>query len=116
MEDRDIHLGVINSKIYFRREQWYFKIWPILGTQSNFLLDTPLRKIKVLKSTKSELFIRSSFWLSVKMKFKGNISGLLKARITPYYFGIIPAGIYFGEISVSDRDYLIAMFISLSSE
>ena len=110
MEERDIYLGALNSKVYINREQPHYKIWPILGTQSNFMMDSPIREIKVLKSTADEIFIKSSIWLAVKMKFQENTPGLLKARIIPHYFGFIPMGVYFGDISISDRDYLLKVF------
>jgi len=110
MEEKDIYLGALTAKLYLRGEQLHFKISPILGQQINFLMDAPIEKIKVIKSTKDELFIKSSFWLSVKIKFKENVPELLKARIIPYYFGAIPMGVFFGDISITDRDYLLEIF------
>ena len=101
----EIPLGALNSKIYKKDGEIYYKISPILGQQSNFFLDSPLSEIEVINKNEKELVIKSGS-LKLKMLFKPYVNGLEKLRLIPIYLGFIPWGVYFCEISVTNKKKL----------
>ncbi|WP_257275639.1 MULTISPECIES: hypothetical protein [unclassified Endozoicomonas] len=105
----EIALGSINSKFYEKNGEQYYKISPILGQQINFFLDAPVSEIKVLKSTEQELVIKRGR-LKLKMAFKPYVPGLQKLRLMPIYFDFLPMGVYFCEISETNKNRLLGTF------
>jgi hypothetical protein len=105
----EIALGSLNSKLYEKGGEQYYKISPIFGQQINFFLDAPVSEIHVLKSTEQELLIKNGR-LKLKMIFKPYVPGLFKLRLTPIYFGFIPMGSYFCEISETNKNKLYRVF------
>ncbi len=105
----EIALGSLNSKFYEKNGETYYKISPILGQQINFFLDAPVSEIKVLKNTGEVLLLKRG-GLKLKMAFKPYVPGLLKLRIYPLYLGFIPMGVYFCEISETNKKRLFRAF------
>ncbi|WP_422138337.1 hypothetical protein [Endozoicomonas sp. ALC020] len=101
----EIPLGSLNSRLYKEDGEMYYKISPVLGQQINFYLDSPLSKIKVIKKNEKELVIKSGS-LKLKMLFKPYVNGLEKLRIIPVYLGFLPCGLYFCEISATNKKKL----------
>ena len=105
----EIALGSLNSKLYEKNGELHYKISPIFGQQMNFFLDAPISEIEVLKDNDQELLIKSGR-LKLKMAFKPYVPGLYKLRLTPVYFGFIPMGVYFCEISETNKNKLYRAF------
>ena len=106
--EEDIPLGSLNSKIYEKNGETYYKITPIFGTQINFFLNSPVSKINVLKNTEDEIVLKTGL-LNLKMLFKPYVPGLKKLSLRPYYFGL-PFGIYWCEISDQNKQKLSKLF------
>lgn len=109
MSMEEIALGSLNSGFYEKNGVEYYKISPIWWQQSNFFLDAPVSEIKVLKDTTQELFLKNGI-LKLKMKFRPYVPGLYKLRLTAIYFGFLPMGIYFCEISETNKNKLYRAF------
>jgi len=106
---KEIPFGTLNSKFYEKGDELYYKVSPVFLQQINFILDAPVSKIRVIKNSGDELLLKKGI-LKLKMLFKPYVPGLQKLRIIPYYFGLLPMGIYFCEISESDKEYLLNAF------
>jgi hypothetical protein len=109
----EIALGSLNSKLYEKGGEQYYKISPIFGQQINFFLDAPVSEIHVLKSTEQELLIKNGR-LKLKMIFKPYVPGLFKLRLTPIYFGLRYEGAicsWYGKIS----NFRLATLISVKA-
>lgn len=104
----EIPLGSLNSKIYEKNGQSYYKISPIFGMQANFYLDAPISEIKVLENTANEIVLKRGI-LKLKMIFKPFTPGLNKLKLKPCYFGI-PFGVYWCEISDTNKRRLNEVF------
>ena len=115
MKSEEIALGSLNSKFYEKNGEEYYKIWPIFGQQINFILDAPVSKIKVVKKTGQVLLLKLGM-LTLKMSFKPYMPSVQKLHICPLYFGFIPMGIYFCEISEKDKNRLLHSFGNTSPE
>ncbi|BFM12663.1 hypothetical protein R50072_28160 [Simiduia litorea] len=109
---QEIPLGTLNSKLYERNGETYYTITPIFGTSTNFYLNAPLSKIEVLKNEDNELLIKKGI-LKLRMSFKPYTPGLFKLKLKPYYFGI-PFGIYWCEISATNKTKLQDVFVVYS--
>ena len=110
MSTHNIPLGTMDSTLYIKDGEQHYKISPILGQRINFSLNSPVRKIIVVSCSTKQIVLKPNLWLTIKMTFKPNVRNLEKVRITPYYFGILPMGIYFGDICSSNKGLLIDAF------
>ena len=105
----EIPLGAVTSKLYEQQGMLRYMISPILGYQINFHFDVPVTSETVLRNSDEEVVLKGRS-LRVKMSFKPCVAGLEKVRLVPYLFGIIPFGIYFGEISLTNKRRLRSAF------
>lgn len=105
----EIPLGAVTSKLYEQQGKLRYMISPILGYQINFPFDVPVTSETVLRNSDQEVVLKSRSF-RVKMSFKPWVVGLEKVRLVPYLFGIIPFGIYFGEISSTNKRRLRSAF------
>ncbi|WP_416307671.1 hypothetical protein [Neptunicella sp. SCSIO 80796] len=101
--ETNISLGMANSKLYEKEGHIYYKIWPIIGMQLNFILD---KKVAELKVDGDDVFYNGGFF-KLKLQFRDNDRFTTKVRLIPQYFWIIPFGVTFGEISNKNKEILI---------
>jgi hypothetical protein len=106
---KDIPLGALNSKIYEKSGETFYKISPILGMQTNVFCDWAISTLKIIENSDKILYFKNGI-TKIKMTFKPAYSGAEKVRVTKYIFGVVPLGSNFCEISVSNKEYLREQF------
>ncbi|WP_226669144.1 hypothetical protein [Microbulbifer aggregans] len=109
MKKKEINLGALESKFYEKSGEEYYKVNAIFGTQISFSFDNPVRRVQVEECSESSLIIHGKY-MSLKMEFSELSPGLQKCRVKPYMLGFFPIGIYFGQISCSNKKYLLERF------
>ncbi len=108
---KEIPLGSINSKIYEKHGELYYKLEPIIGLQTQVFGDFKVSAATVIVCN-DECFIFKVGRTKIKMAFKPFTTGLEKVCITKYILGFIPFGRQFCEISVINKKYLFESFTS----
>lgn len=106
---KNIPLGSIESKFYEKNGVINYKISPVLGLQTNVWGNFNLSKARVLENNEQCLAFKQGY-TKIEMVFTPGTKGLEKVRVTKYIFDIIPIGIQFCNISVSNKRFLQERF------
>ncbi|QFT54446.1 hypothetical protein FIU95_07755 [Microbulbifer sp. THAF38] len=110
MIKKEIHLGALESKFYEENGEEYYKVNAIFGSPISWSFNNPLSRIQVEECSESCLIIHGKY-MSLKMEFSELSPGLQKCRVKPYLLGFYPIGVYFGEISCSNKRHLLERFV-----
>ena len=103
--ETELPLGAATSWLYQRREVMFYKFVPIPGMRLNWHFDVPVSTLV----RQGDVIFHQNRYRQMRLRFIDNGAPVLKLRITPVYFGLIPFGITFAEISRMHKNLLFRL-------
>lgn len=105
----EIYLGFASSRLYEKGGELHYDMWPAFGTTLSFPLQGPVSSRSVISNTDGELRLKGRF-LHYRFRFSARPAGPDALRYSVSILGILPIGVYWGDISRDGKESLRKAF------